>query len=58
MSTLLFQLSHDSSRPRIMLILQGKMNSHARKLADESSFRIETFPVSFMSTFLTLVFDI
>ncbi|KAL8103496.1 DNA-directed RNA polymerase V subunit 5C-like [Apium graveolens] len=46
MSTLLFQLSHDSSRPKILLILQGKMNSHARKLADESSFQIETFPIT------------
>lgn len=46
MSTLLFQLSHDSSRPRIMLVLQGKMNSHARKLADQSSFQIETFLIT------------
>ncbi|KAK1378487.1 DNA-directed RNA polymerase RPB5 subunit, eukaryote/virus [Heracleum sosnowskyi] len=46
MSTLLFQLSHDSSRPRILLVLQSKMNSHAQKLAAESSFQIETFPIT------------
>ncbi|WOH11994.1 hypothetical protein DCAR_0831490 [Daucus carota subsp. sativus] len=46
MSTLLLQFSHDGSRPRIILVLQNKMNSHARKLAAESSFQIETFLIT------------
>lgn len=58
MSTLLLQFSHDGSRPRIILVLQNKMNSHARKLAAESSFQIETFLVSLMLSVLTLLFDI
>ncbi|KAK1378486.1 DNA-directed RNA polymerase, RPB5 subunit [Heracleum sosnowskyi] len=46
MSTILFQLTHDSSRPRVILVLQSKMNFHAQKLAAESSFQIETFHIT------------
>lgn len=46
MAGMLNQIANKESLHGVMLILQSKMNHHARKLADEYSVKVETFHVS------------
>ena len=43
---ILNQIINKDSLHRVVLILQSKMNCHARKLVDEYSVKVETFQVS------------
>ncbi|XP_058207600.1 DNA-directed RNA polymerases IV and V subunit 5B-like [Rhododendron vialii] len=46
MAGMLNQIANKESLHRVMLILQSKMNYHARKLADEYSVKVETFHIT------------
>ncbi|KAI8562115.1 hypothetical protein RHMOL_Rhmol03G0009500 [Rhododendron molle] len=46
MAGMLNQIANKESLHRVMLILQSKMNCHARKLADEYSVKVETFHIT------------
>lgn len=53
MKCILFQISQDRFQGRVILILQSKMNSHARKLVAESTLKIETFHIADLLVNLT-----
>ncbi|KAF7146967.1 hypothetical protein RHSIM_Rhsim03G0008600 [Rhododendron simsii] len=46
MAGMLNQIANKESLHRVMLILQSKMNYHARNLADEYSVKVETFHIT------------